>query len=258
MNRRQEIAAWIFGLLIALGLFATDKEIWALAVLAVLTVISLRDRQRKKATQKNPDNPAQAPAAASDKDETLKNITPHVLAAIILQNRAEGELPFEEWRKADANIPKEAEATVALMCQFLQIWILLECIERRFGHGIAMLVAGSFSTILDSNPLGPRMFANVASALQNARALGPVEEGPKDPQLRLDMRLADQILSFIAEPEESKAQVRLGLAQCLSLSRISAEALFSDLVGKIDFEPLSIALVQRKDTDSSAATAASE
>ncbi len=47
MNRRQEIAAWIFGLVIALGFALTDKGIWALVVLACLTILSLRDRQKK-------------------------------------------------------------------------------------------------------------------------------------------------------------------------------------------------------------------
>jgi hypothetical protein len=48
MNRKQEIAAWVFGLLIALGLFVTDNVIWAIIVLAGLTILSLRDRQKKR------------------------------------------------------------------------------------------------------------------------------------------------------------------------------------------------------------------
>jgi hypothetical protein len=49
MNRKQEIAAWLFGLLIALGLLVTDNGIWALLVLAGLTILSLRDRQPQSA-----------------------------------------------------------------------------------------------------------------------------------------------------------------------------------------------------------------
>jgi hypothetical protein len=55
MNRKQEIAAWLLGLLIALGLLVTDNGIWALFVLAGLTIVlagltilSLRDRHKKK------------------------------------------------------------------------------------------------------------------------------------------------------------------------------------------------------------------
>lgn len=53
MNRRQEIAAWIFGLVIALALVATDHGIAALVVLAGLTIMSLRDRQTKTPKDKS-------------------------------------------------------------------------------------------------------------------------------------------------------------------------------------------------------------
>jgi hypothetical protein len=53
MNRRQEIAAWLFGALIALALLVTDNGIWALVVLAGLTILSLRDRHKKKQKSRN-------------------------------------------------------------------------------------------------------------------------------------------------------------------------------------------------------------
>jgi hypothetical protein len=69
MNRRQEIAAWIFGLVIALALVATDHDIAALVVLAGLTIMSLRDRQTKTPKDKSAaySNGAIAEADASSK-----------------------------------------------------------------------------------------------------------------------------------------------------------------------------------------------
>jgi hypothetical protein len=48
MNHRQEIAAWFFGGLIALTLALTGHGIWALIVATVVTILSLRDRQKKQ------------------------------------------------------------------------------------------------------------------------------------------------------------------------------------------------------------------
>lgn len=248
MNRKQEIAAWIFGLIIASALLLTANGIWALAVLAGLTILSLRDRQRKK--QKN--TVRADLSRASDLQETpttpsLKSITPHLLATALLQRRAEGGTPFRMWRDSEVQIPAGAAEIIAIACEFYQIRIFLDLLKRRFGPGIAKLVETSFSSIVDGVD-GLNMFSRVNEAISCARELGPSEDGPDNPQLRLDLQVADQYLKIYSDsdPSQSKAALRLPLAQCLGYARLSAEQIFSGLVPKIDFDPLSVVAVSRE------------
>ena len=211
MNRRQEIAAWVFGGLIALGLVATDNAIWALALLAALTILSLRDRQKKKRRSDTPDNPSKAGAAAESPERPLKNLTPHILATVMLQRRAEGVAPFQMWREpaSTVEIPPEADAVFAIACEFYQLRVFLDLLKQRFGSGICKLVETSIATILDE-VRDRNVFSRVNAAILYARALGPANDGPKNPQLRIDLQVADQLLGgrFIFNAKKEQSDVR--------------------------------------------------
>jgi hypothetical protein len=118
-------------------------------------------------------------------------------------------------------------------------------LKQRFGSGIPKLVEASFASIVD-DVNGLSMFSRVSAAILRARRLGPAAEGPKDPNLRLDLQVADQILSIFGESDEERRAVRFPLAQSLSRARISAQLFFPALVAKTDFDPLSVALVTRE------------
>jgi len=246
MNRKQEIGAWIFGLLIALALLASGNGIWALIILAGLSILSLRDRQKKRQKSTAVASTSPEGQALPGSGQPLKHLTPHLLAVIMLQRRAEGSMPFQEWRKPDVQFPSEADAMVALGCECYQLRIFVDLLQQRFGSPIAKLVENSFSTIMDSDSSGIEFFARADAAILRARALGPTQDGPNDPELRLDLQVADQMQAFVGESEEKKAALRLPLAQCLGFSRISAQAFFPDVIAKIDFDPASIAFVPRE------------
>jgi hypothetical protein len=251
MNRKQEIAAWVFGLLVALALLVTDNGIWALVVLAGLTMLSLRDRQKKKrqiitqAVTPESNEPVQTTPEA-----ILKEVTPHSLAVGMLQLvRESGDM----WRTPDIEIPQEADAAVAIACEFHELRIFLDLLKQRFGSGISKLVEASFASILDN--VGGRLaiFSRVNAAIVRARRLGPVThdktrelESPENADLRLDLQVADQILSFFGESDEQRQAVRFPLAQSLSRARISAQHLFPEFVARVDFDPLSVVMVTRE------------
>src|SRR6267143_3024308 len=246
MNRKQEIAAWLFGLLIALGLLVTDNGIWALFVLAGLTILSLRDRHKKKqkVTEALPRSPSQpvAPTIPPVPEADLRNVTPHLLAVAMLQIVRERS---NMWRDPEIEIPQQADAAVAIACETYELRIFLDLLKQRFGSGISKLVEASFASIVDDVD-GLSMFSRVSAAILRARRLGPAAEGPEDPNLRLDLQVANQILSLFGESDEERRAVRLPLAQSLSRGRISAQFFFPALVAKTDFDPLSVALVTRE------------
>lgn len=246
MNRKQEIAAWFFGLLIALGLLVTDNGIWALVVLGGLAILSLRDRQKKRQRQRTTVQ-AVPPKASAEPGEvpsavTLKNVTPHLLAVAMLQvvhDRA------NMWRTPDIEIPPKADAAVAIACECYELRILLDLLNQRFGSGISKLVEASFASIMDDVD-GLSMFSRVNAAIVRAYCLGPAPQGPKDPNLRLDLQVADQILSLFGESDEERQAVRFPLAQSLSCARISSQHFFPGLIANTDFDPLSVAMVTRE------------
>jgi len=257
MNRKQEVAAWIFGLLIALGLLVADKGIWSLVVLAGLTILSLRDRQKKKKKSITAETTPREEKATSKSEQALKHLTPHMLATAMIQRIAEGGMPFKEWRKADTQIPSKAESLIELACQFYQLRILLDLIERKFGSPIAKLVESSFVSLTEFEPTGPKFFSMVSAAIVEARVLGPAQDiaeslkalGRPDElinKMALDAQVAEQILGCVADTEENRAELRVPFAQCVSFARASAEAVFPDIVAKMDFDPASIALVRRE------------
>jgi hypothetical protein len=247
MNRKQEVAAWSFGLLIALGLLFTDNGIWALAVLAALTILSLRDRQKKRqAEQTTAQVQAASPKSSESGDPTpevtLKNMTPHLLAVGMFQVVHERE---DMWRTPDIEIPQKADAAFAIACECYELRIFLDLLKQRFGSGISKLVEASFASIVGDVD-GASIFPRFNAAIVRARCLGPATQGPEDPNLRLDLQVADQVLSFIGESEEERQAVRFPLAQSLSHARISAQRFFPAVVAKTDFDPLSVAMVTRE------------
>lgn len=249
MNRKQEIAAWIFGLLIAVGLLVTDNGIWALVVIAALTLLSLRDRHKKKQStvearvRENTNEVVTSPANGPG----LKNVTPHLLATVLLQRRAEGATPFRAWRDAEVQIPPRSDEIIAIACEFYQLRIFLDLLQRRFGSGIAKLVEASFQSIIDDvNGLG--MFSRVSDAILSARAIGPADDGPDNVELKVDVQVADQYLKIYSDSDKefTKAELRMPLAQCLSYARIAAQQVFSGLMPLIDFDPMSVIAVSRE------------
>jgi hypothetical protein len=146
------------------------------------------------------------------------------------------------WRTPDIEIPQEAEAVFAIACEYYELRIFLDLLKQRFGSGISKLVEASFVSIVDDVD-GLAMFSRVTAAIVRARRLGPATEGPEDPKLRLDVQVADQILSLF---DEQRQALRFPLAQSLGQARISAQLFFPGLIAKTDFDPLSVALVTRE------------
>jgi len=66
-----------------------------------------------------------------------------------------------------------------------------------------------------------------------------------DEELRLDVRVADQLLTILEEKERTR--LRIPLANCITLARISGDQLFSGLVASLNFTPESIVDVKRRD-----------
>jgi len=243
MNRKQEIAAWVFGLIVALGLLVTDNGIWALVLLAGLTILSLRDRQKKKQKNTTPTVPPKPNEPVLTTPEAiLKNVTPHSLAVGMLQLVIDD---VNMWRAPEIEIPQEADAVFAIACENYELRVFLDLLKQRFGSGISKLVEASFASIMDDAD-GFAMFSKVNAAIVRARRLGPATQGPKDPNLRLDLQVADQILPLFGESDEQRQAVRFPLAQSLGKARISAQHIFPELVKKIDFDPLSVEMVTRE------------
>jgi hypothetical protein len=250
VNRKQEIAAWIVGLLVAMVLFVTGNGIWALVVLAGLTILSLQNHQKNKQKSTIPISSKSNEPVQPDFETILKNVTPHSLAAGILQLVHKSP---ESWKTPDTEIPQEADEAVMIACECYELRIFLDLLQQRFGAGIAKLVEASFSSLMD-DVKGLKMFSRVSSAILRARALGPAqvfgpaEDGPNNAQLRLDVQVADQYLNVFSYSTEdpTKAELRFPLAESLSHARIWAEHLFSELVFRIDFDPLSVAIVARE------------
>ncbi len=252
MNRRQEIAAWLFGVLAAVALLVTDNGIWALVVLAGLTILSLRDRQKRRRKQENSIQavtPKHHEPAQPTPEATLRNVTPHSLAVGMLQLVRDGG---NMWRTPDIEIPQEADAAVAIACEFYELRIFLDLLKQRFGSGISKLVEASFASIVDDVD-GLAIFSRVDAAIVRSRRRGPITqdktrelESPENADLRLDLQVADQILSFFGESDEQRRAVRFPLAQSLSRARISAQHLFPEFVARPDFDPLSVVMVTRE------------
>jgi len=98
---------------IALGFVLTDKGIWALVVLAGLTVLSLRDRQKTRQKSTNAADPAQPNAPTSE--------TP-VRKARPAQSEAElfrtPEMDEEDAREAGVRLASDLSTTILAVADF--------------------------------------------------------------------------------------------------------------------------------------------
>ena len=88
-------------------------------------------------------------AAHSEKppevSDPLRNTTPHLLAASMLQSVVEGGQP---WRESDPAALAMVSASVPMTCEFYQLSIFFDLIGRRFGDNVCNLCEASLLAII--------------------------------------------------------------------------------------------------------------
>jgi TPR repeat protein len=176
------------------------------------------------------------------KDEVLRSVTPHVLAVTMLQLAMERN---SQWRQVNSDATSEADAKFPMACEAYQLSIFTNLLTQRFGHQISSIFDASLNAVMDVDG-GIGLYPRFKNAIARAHQLGPAEIGPDEPKLRMDWQVAQQLLSIVAEPEESKRNLLPPLAESLSYARIWAESTYPGVMAKIEFDPLSIAMVQRE------------
>ncbi len=132
-----------------------------------------------------------------------------------------------------------------MACESYQLSIFTDLLTQRFGPQISSIFDASLNAVMDVDS-GIGLYPRFKDAIARAHQLGPAEIGPDEPKLRMDWRVAQQLLSIVAEPEESKQNLLPALAESLSYARIWGESTYPGVVAKIEFDPLSIAMVQRE------------
>jgi TPR repeat protein len=178
------------------------------------------------------------------KDDVLRSVTPHVLAVTMLQLAMERN---SQWRQVNSDATSEADAKFPMACESYQLFIFTNLLTQRFGHQISSIFDASLNAVMDVDG-GIGLYPRFKDAIARAHQLGPAEIGPDEPKLKMDWQVAQQLLSIVAEPEESKRNLLPSLAESLSYARIWAESTYPGVVAKIEFDPLSIAMVQREST----------
>jgi hypothetical protein len=252
INKRQTIAIWIFGAAIALVLFLARYYIPALAVIGGLVFFGLRTKNKSLNVEHSNHTPQETPIELSPTESSNtgpRDMTPHMFAALIVERMFANRPPFNSWRPDPGIVPENADAVCELYAHAYQLKILLDLIIRKFGEPIAMLVEASFRAVTDESMYNDpaKFFGTAFKKIDEGRSLGPVpyEDIPLAEDLRLDARVADQILTIF--PDEDRPRMRIPLANCLSNARGSAESSFPGFVADMDFAPSSIALVERRD-----------
>lgn len=175
-------------------------------------------------------------------EDVLRSVTPHVLAVTMLQLAMERNA---QWRQVNSSATSEADAKFPMACESYQLSIFTDLLTQRFGHQIASIFDASLNAVMDVES-GIGLYPRFKDAIARAHQLGPAEIGPDDPKLKTDWQVARQLLTIVAESEESKQDLLPALAESLSYARIWAETTYPGVVAKIEFEPLSIAMVQRE------------
>jgi hypothetical protein len=175
-------------------------------------------------------------------EDVLRSVTPHVLAVTMLELAMERN---SRWRQVNSSATSEADAKFPMACESYQLSIFTDLLTQRFGPQISSIFDASLSAVMDVDS-GIGLYPRFKDAIARAHQLGPAEIGPDEPKLRMDWRVAQQLLSIVAEPEESKQDLLPALAESLSYARIWAESTYPGVVAKIEFDPLSIAMVQRE------------
>jgi hypothetical protein len=176
------------------------------------------------------------------KDDVLRCVTPHVLAVTMLQLAMERN---SQWRQVNSSATSEADTKFPMACESYQLFIFTNLLTQRFGHQISSIFDASLNAVMDVDG-GIGLYPRFKDAIARAHQLGPSEIGPDDPKLKVDWQVARQLLAIVAEPEESKQNLLPALAESLSYARIWAENTYPGVVAKIEFDPLSIAMVQRE------------
>jgi len=175
-------------------------------------------------------------------EDVLRSVTPHVLAVTMLQLAMERN---SQWRQVNSGATSEADAKFPMACESYQLSIFTDLLTQRFGPQISSIFDASLNAVMDVDS-GIGLYPRFKDAIARAHQLGPAEIGPDEPKLRMDWRVAQQLLSIVAEPEESKQNLLPALAESLSYARIWAETTYPGVVAKIEFHPISIAMVQRE------------
>ena len=175
-------------------------------------------------------------------EDVLRSVTPHVLAVTMLQLAMERN---SQWRQVNSSATSEADAKFPMACESYQLSIFTDLLTQRFGPQISSIFDASLNAVMDVDS-GIGLYPRFKDAIARAHQLGPAEIGPNEPKLRMDWRVAQQLLSIVAEPEQSKQNLLPALAESLSYARIWAESTYPGVVAKIEFDPLSIAMVQRE------------
>jgi hypothetical protein len=175
-------------------------------------------------------------------EDVLRSVTPHVLAVTMLQLAMERN---SRWRQVNSSATSKADAKFPMACEAYQLSIFTDLLTQRFGPQISSIFDASLNAVMDVDS-GIGLYPRFKDAIARAHQLGPAEIGPDEPKLRMDWRVAQQLLSIVAEPEESKQNLLPALAESLSYARIWAESTYPGVVAKIEFDPLSIAMVQRE------------
>jgi hypothetical protein len=252
-NKRQTITIWIFGGAIALVLLLGGYYIPALAVIGGLVVFfALRSKGKSTDLERSVPTPDKAPiesASLEGSNTTLTGMTPHMLAVLMVERMGANGSPFNSWRPKPGVIPEDADAFCEFYAHAYQLKVLLDLVVGKFGEPIAMLVEASFMALTDESmdkQLG-KPFGATFDKIDEGRSLGPVpyEDIPLDEDLRVDVRVADQILTTLVQ--EDRPRMRIPLANCLSNARGSAEDVFPGLVAMMDFTPESVDSVKRRD-----------
>jgi hypothetical protein len=181
-------------------------------------------------------------AAHSEKppevSDPLRNTTPHLLAASMLQSVVEGGQP---WRESDPAALAMVSASVPMTCEFYQLSIFFDLIGRRFGDNVCNLCEASLLAII-SRAKYPDFYSKFKTTLRQAEVASGYDV--VGAATELDREIAKRFLSVFAESEESKRTLLQPLAACLSYARIWAETAYPEIVSRVAFDPLSIAMVE--------------
>lgn len=173
-------------------------------------------------------------------EDVLRSMTPHTLAVAMLQLVMEGD---SQWRQANPAATSEAHAKFPMACECYQLSIFMDLLTQRFGKGVSSIFEASLNAIMDVDSK-IRLFPSFRNAIARARQLGPAEIGPDEPKLKMDWQVAQQLLNIVAETQESKQALLPSLAESLSYARIWAETTYPGVITGIEFDPMSIVMVQ--------------
>lgn len=198
-----------------------------------------RSRKRGPAV---PEQAIALPPVSHVKEDALRGMTPHVLAVTMHRLAMEAN---QGWRQVNSGATSEADAKFPMACECYQLSIFTELLTQRFGSQISSIFEASLKAVMDVDSR-TSLFPRFDDAIARARQLGPAELGLCDPKLRLDWQVAKQFLRIVAEPEEWKRNLLPFLAESLSYARIWAETTYPGIVAKIEFDPLSVVMVQRE------------